>query len=362
MCTYKWSPFRMVFSATRLSTRGPDLTIYFLLCVEILAILIKNNKNIKGIKVGNKEFVISQYADDTSLILDGSETSLKFSFLTLKFYAKISGLGVNVDKTSVIWIGSMRNSNTLLCTDYNLNWVKDKFSLLGVTLSTNMQEIVSMNFEENLPILKAIFNSWSKRILTPLGKLVVIKSLVIPKLNHLFIGLPNPSEDFIKTLQNMCFNFLWSNGPDKIKRAVAMQGYENGFLRMINVSQFINALKISWIRRSIIENKDCFIIHNTMYPFHDKCLMYGSDFIKVNMERISNPFWYDTYKALYNLAFTYNLSYWKNFLCSPLWYNHNIKVGRKSCFIRNWFQAGVVSINDIMDRNGNFYTLRIVYW
>ena len=115
-----------------------------------------------------------------------------------------------------------------------------------------------------------------------------------------------------------------------------MQGYENGGLRMINVSQFINALKISWIRRSIIENKDCFIIHNTMYPFHDKCLIYGSDFIKVNMERISNPFWYDTYKALYNLAFTYKPSYWKDFLCSPLWYNHNIKVGRKSCFIRNW--------------------------
>ena len=126
---------------------------------------------------------------------------------------------------------------------------------------------------------------------------------------------------------------------------------------MINVSQFINALKISWIRRSIIETKDCFIIHNTMYPFHDKCLMYGSDFIKVNMERISNPFWYDTYKALYNLAFTYKPSYWKDFLCSPLWCYHNIQVGRKSCFIRNWFQAGVMSINDIMDRNGNFYTL-----
>ena len=86
--------------------------IFFLLCVEILAILIKNNENIKGIRVGDKEFVISQYADDTSLILDGSEVSLKYALLTLKFYAKI---GVNIDKTSVIWIGSMRSSNRILC-------------------------------------------------------------------------------------------------------------------------------------------------------------------------------------------------------------------------------------------------------
>ena len=40
------------------------VTLYHLLCAEIVAILIKSNNNIKGIKVGYKEFVISQYADD----------------------------------------------------------------------------------------------------------------------------------------------------------------------------------------------------------------------------------------------------------------------------------------------------------
>ena len=157
-----------------------------------------------------------------SLILDGSETSLKNALLVLKSYDKISGLGINVDKTSVIWIGSMRNSNRTLCRDYSLHWEKENCSLLGITMSTRLQDIVEMNNQEKLSNLHLIFNSWSKRILTPFGKLVVIKSLVIPKLNHLFIGLPNPSVDFIKSLQNMCFNFFWKNGPDKIRRQVVM--------------------------------------------------------------------------------------------------------------------------------------------
>ena len=206
--------------------RDPISPYIFLLCAEILAILIKSNNNVKGIEVGYKEFVISQYADDTSLILDGSETSLNNALLVLKFYAKISGLDVNVDKTSVLWIGSMRSSNIILCKDYSLHWEKENFSLLGITMSTRLQDTVEMNYQEKLPILRSIFNFWSKRILTPLGKLIVIKSLVIPKLNHLFIGLPNPSVDFIKSLQNMCFNFLWKNVPDKIRRQVVMQGYE----------------------------------------------------------------------------------------------------------------------------------------
>jgi hypothetical protein len=52
------------------------LSYLFILCAEILAILIKQNKNIKGICINNTEYKISQYADDTSLALDGSPQSL----------------------------------------------------------------------------------------------------------------------------------------------------------------------------------------------------------------------------------------------------------------------------------------------
>jgi len=65
----------MVPLIQRLPARGPLISVYFCLCADILALLIKNNKNIKEIKVGDIEYLVSQYADDTSLILDGSEQS-----------------------------------------------------------------------------------------------------------------------------------------------------------------------------------------------------------------------------------------------------------------------------------------------
>jgi hypothetical protein len=43
---------------------------------EILAIKIRGNKNIGDINVTRIEHKLSQFADDTSLILDGSEKSL----------------------------------------------------------------------------------------------------------------------------------------------------------------------------------------------------------------------------------------------------------------------------------------------
>ena len=55
---------------------NPVAQYLFILCAEILTIFIKQNTDIKGIFIDNKEHKISQYADDTSLVLDGSPKSL----------------------------------------------------------------------------------------------------------------------------------------------------------------------------------------------------------------------------------------------------------------------------------------------
>ena len=67
----------MAFHTERGCKKGdPNSQYLFILYAEILAIKIKNNKKIKGIKINNKEFIQTKYADDTLVILDGSEESL----------------------------------------------------------------------------------------------------------------------------------------------------------------------------------------------------------------------------------------------------------------------------------------------
>ena len=80
----------------------------FILCAEILSIKLKNNKNIRDIK--DNEILISQFADDTSLILDDTELSLHSALDELTYFATLSGLKINFFKTQVIWIGSKKHS------------------------------------------------------------------------------------------------------------------------------------------------------------------------------------------------------------------------------------------------------------
>ena len=49
-----------------------------------------------------------------------------------------------------------------------------------------------------------------KRQLTPFGKITVIKTLALSKITHLFMSIPDPSNTFLRELDQMLFYFLWN--------------------------------------------------------------------------------------------------------------------------------------------------------
>ena len=74
------------------------MTSISVLCAVILALMIRNNKNIKKKFTNNKEYRLSKYADDTSVIFNGSMNSLSETLNLLHDFSKISGLKVNLTK------------------------------------------------------------------------------------------------------------------------------------------------------------------------------------------------------------------------------------------------------------------------
>ena len=66
--------------------------------------MINNYDSVTGIKIGNTTPKITQFADDTTIILNGTSVSLLAALNTLEVYGSYSGLKINTDKTKLIWI------------------------------------------------------------------------------------------------------------------------------------------------------------------------------------------------------------------------------------------------------------------
>ena len=65
----------------------------------ILGKMVRRDNTLKGVTVDGSEYRLSQYADDTVFILDGSENWLSRAFKLLDDFAWMSGLKVNISKT-----------------------------------------------------------------------------------------------------------------------------------------------------------------------------------------------------------------------------------------------------------------------
>ena len=219
------------FKIGRGCRQGDPLSPYlFIICVEFLAVKIRNNKNIKGIKVNNIEFRISQYADDTSIILYGSESSLNQTISELERFSRISGLHVNFEKTQLVWIGSEKYSTNSIKTKWKLSWGKSSFKVLGIIFNIDLEKMIKVNYASKIQQVEKRIKQW-ERSLSPIGKITVIKTLLLPIFKNLLLSLPNPNNAVLNSINEIFYNFLW-NKKAKIKKisggkTVLRRGVEN---------------------------------------------------------------------------------------------------------------------------------------
>ena len=269
----------------------------FLICAEILSLLIRNNDKIKGIKITD-EFtaLLSQFADDTSLFLDGSETSFTESIKTLTFFSSFSGLGMNFDKTQVVWIGATKNSDIRFLPTFDFKWNPPTFKALGVVFSTNLKEIVNLNFESKIESIRRLLLLWSRRHLTPYGKITILKTHALSKIVHLLINIPDPPVDLVKTLDKMFFEFLWDGKPSRINRHVACAPYTRGGLGMIDLYAFIASMKISWMKRIFNKQSPISELFFKLFPGGRLIPIMGGNFPSTLLQKYCNPFWNDVFK------------------------------------------------------------------
>ena len=235
-----------------------------------------------------------------------------------------------------------------------------KFKLIRRGIFCTIRKNSELNYNKQVPKIKSLIQQWKRRILTPIGRTTVVKTIIIPKVNHLFISLPNPRKEVISLLCRDIFEFIWKSKCDKVKRQIVSQDFLKGGLKMLDINNFIASLKCTWIKTLTNGNKpwiDIFLaVHGK--DFVQKFLDFGDDFILNTLKQENNAFWEDVLKSwLCFIKTRNNVNVTKsNFHAFPIWYNSEIKINNKTIFNKKWYQNGVKTVGDFLQENGIFLT------
>jgi hypothetical protein len=130
---------------------------------------------------------------------------------------------------------------------------------------------------------------------------------------------------------------------------------EDGGLKMTNIPNFIDGLKIAWVKRYLDENNKGtwkLLSHNDIEGF-------GGDWIWLCRPEKHTDFWYD---KMCNTFLSDVLKAWFRLRKSSddkisdqvIWYNSSIKINRKTVFYKTWSTKGINFISNLRVGNQRF--------
>ncbi len=271
-----------------------------------------------------------------------------------------------MSKTEAMWIGSKKGDVSKPFENKGIRWLNDKFKCLGVDISLNLDKLFKLNMLPKLDKIDRLIQIWHSRNLTLIGRITVIKSLLLPQLLYLFTVLPiHIPQSFFKKVESMFYKFIWNNKRDKVKREAMVCSYAEGGLDMVHVESFFKAQQNYWVKLLLDENHESVwksIELDALKTFNDDpFLLFKCNPSRSTLNKIK-------YTSVISSIVSWNQ--YKNSRLNPrnqsLWYNINFRAGntrKRDLHMKTWLEKGILYVEDIMveDRLMNFEELAFLY-
>ena len=343
----------------------PVSALLFIFVLEILATKIRSDRDIKGFTVDGTDAVkIVQHADDCTNALK-DEKSLEKTLHIIEEFSHVSGLKLNLEKTECILTGSFVQTYSNETHIQGVKITNSCVKALGVYLGYDKDICYYHNWTSKLEKLERILSVWKRRNLTIFGKSTIVNTLALSKLIYNAFILPNPGDEFFKSVCKLVYNFLWKKR-DRIKRHTLIGNIEQGGIGIIDVESKFKAAKASWISRIIDKSS---LVHRFITQLLKKHEITIFDVLKttychekktVFFDKIDMPtFYIEVMDAFIKCKKVKNVNDYNTdeFLQEIIW-NNNIFLHKSEplCF-PNWMSCGILYAKDIFDENGRIHDI-----
>ena len=156
-----------------------------------------------------------------------------------------------------------------------------------------------VNYDKAIESIRKERGSWKYRYLTIFGKITVIKTLCLPKLNHIVSVVPNPNLAHLKQLESELKTFISDNNPNVVDETTSHMTKKHNGLGIPNFNSFWKALRMPWFRRNINSKPTWSKLHICeVSPYSFDPVKSNFDLLNKAKTKCKNPFWKELYLSL----------------------------------------------------------------
>lgn len=333
----------------------PLSPLLFAIAIEPLALVLRGEINIKGIRRYDSDNKVSLYADDMLLYLSHPLTSLPNTLNLLEEFGKISGYKINLQKCEIMPVNVVAKQ-----IDFGLFPLKvspQKFKYLGIWITHAFKDIFKANFSPLLTRLKQDMERWSLLPLSLGGRINIIKMNVLPKFLYIFQCIPlHLSKSFFMAVDNLVSGFIWNKKNPRIRKRILQQHRKHGGLSLPNFQFYYWAANIrsmlfwkdspsgdttpEWLR---MENSSC--VHTSLHSL----LCSKLPLLNFICKFTSNPIVKHSFRILTQFRRSFSLRDLPT--CAPITRNHQFMPSIIDSAFQEWADRGVATIENLFIDN-----------
>ena len=140
--------------------RCPLSLLLFNIVLKVLAIAIREEKEIKGIQIRKEEVKLSLLVDDTILYIENSKASIRKSQKLMSVLSKVAGDKNNTQKPLAFLYTNNEKSEKEVKESHPFTIVRKRIKQLGINLPKETKELYTENYKTLVKEIKDDINRW----------------------------------------------------------------------------------------------------------------------------------------------------------------------------------------------------------
>ena len=164
----------------------PLSPLLFNIVLEVLAIAIREENNIKGIQIGKEEVKLSLFADDMILYTENSKDSIRKLLELISEFSKVAGYKINTNKSLAFLYTSNENSEREIKVSIPFTITTKRIKYLGINLPKETKELYTENYKTLMKEIKDDINRWRDIPCSWVGRINILKMILLPNAIYRF--------------------------------------------------------------------------------------------------------------------------------------------------------------------------------
>lgn len=319
----------------------------FCLALEPLAVAIRKNAYIQGIKINDCTNKLMLYADDILWIASDPVRSVPALLDNIESFSKLSGYKVNWSKSEALPLTSYCPKTLFQAGLFQ--WPVEGIRYLGILFPHQISKILEKNLDPLLKKISLDTQRWSSLSLSLWGKVNALKMNVIPRLNYLLQCLPIAiSHKYFDKFDHICKTFLWNGKRARLKLEKIQMPVKKGGMGLPKLVLYHYAFCLRHIAQWMLPPERAPPWFKMEYSMFSPLAPINALSCKLSSKLQSHPIIANLYNVWKKISQMFHLNVHLNSE-SCIWNNPKLKIAGHSFVWRNWLEKGITTLADLYE-------------